>query len=57
MQKSIDNGLKKEGVLQGGLRLSRKARDFMVQARRLKDIEARTGLLSSYALAVSEEKW
>ncbi|MCP4343680.1 MAG: L-serine ammonia-lyase [Desulfobulbaceae bacterium] len=55
MQKSIDTGLKKEGVLHGGLKLPRKARDFMAQARRLKDTEARTGLLSSYALAVSEE--
>lgn len=55
MKISIDNGLKKEGVLQGGLKLPRKARDFMVQAKRLKDTEARTGLLSSYALAVSEE--
>jgi L-serine dehydratase len=55
MQKSIDTGLKKEGVLHGGLKLPRKARDFMAQARRLKDTEARTGILSSYALAVSEE--
>lgn len=55
MQKSIDSGLGKEGVLHGGLNLPRKARDFMVQARRLKEIEARTGILSSYALAVAEE--
>lgn len=55
MQESIDTGLKKEGVLHGGLKLPRKARDFMAQARRLKDTEARTGILSSYALAVSEE--
>ncbi|CAG36915.1 L-serine ammonia-lyase [Desulfotalea psychrophila] len=55
MQESIDAGLKREGVLQGGLKLSRKARDFMVQARRLKDTEGRTGLLSGYALAVAEE--
>ena len=55
MQESIDSGLKKEGVLHGGLGLSRKARDFIAKARRLKDIEARTGLLSGYALAVSEE--
>lgn len=55
MQESIASGLKKEGVLHGGLKLSRKARDFIVKARRLKDIEARTGLLSGYALAVSEE--
>ena len=55
MQQSINSGLDKEGVLQGGLRLPRKARDFMVQTRRLKETEARTGLLSSYALAVAEE--
>lgn len=55
MQKSIDTGLKREGVLHGGLKLQRKARDFMVQARRLRTSEARTGLLSGYALAVSEE--
>lgn len=55
MQDSIDIGLKREGVLHGGLKLQRKARDFMVQARRLKTSEARTGLLSGYALAVSEE--
>ena len=55
MQKSIDSGLKKEGVLHGELKLPRKARDFLVQARRLKDTESRTGLLASYALAVAEE--
>lgn len=55
MQECINSGLDKEGVLHGGLRLPRKARDFMVQARRLKETEARTGLLSSYALAVAEE--
>ncbi len=55
MQQCINTGLKKEGVLHGGLKLPRKARDFIVQARRLKGIEARTGILSSYALAVSEE--
>lgn len=55
MQQCIDSGLNKEGVLHGGLKLPRKARDFMVQARRLKETEARTGILSGYALAVSEE--
>lgn len=55
MKKSIDSGLNREGVLPGGLKLPRKARDIMVQARRLKDVEARTGLLSGYALAVAEE--
>ncbi len=55
MQDCISTGLKKEGVLQGGLKLPRKARDFMARAKRLKDDESRTSLLSSYALAVSEE--
>lgn len=55
IQQCIETGLQKEGVLHGGLRLPRKARDFMVQARRLKETEARTGILSGYALAVSEE--
>ncbi len=55
MQKCIESGLQKEGMLHGGLKLPRKARDFKTKAGRLKDTEARTGLLSSYALAVSEE--
>lgn len=55
MQAAIDQGLKKEGVLHGGLKLPRKARDMMVKARRLRENEARTGLLSAYALAVAEE--
>lgn len=55
MQTSIDNGLKKEGVLHGGLKLQRKARDVLVKARRLRETEGRTGLLSGYALAVAEE--
>lgn len=55
MQESIDQGLQKEGVLQGGLKLPRKARDVLVKARRLREAESRTGLLSGYALAVAEE--
>lgn len=55
MQVSIDQGLNREGVLQGGLNLPRKARDILVKARRLKETEARTGILSGYALAVAEE--
>ncbi|WP_028585654.1 L-serine ammonia-lyase [Desulfogranum mediterraneum] len=55
MQAAIDRGLNRGGVLQGGLYLPRKARSVMVQARRLRESEARTGLLSGYALAVAEE--
>ncbi len=55
MKEAIARGLDTDGILQGGLHLPRKARDFMVKARRLKESEARTGLLSGYALAVSEE--
>lgn len=55
MLESIESGLQKEGVLKGGLKLPRKARDFIAQTRRLKEDETRTGLLSGYALAVAEE--
>ncbi|MGE4401688.1 MAG: L-serine ammonia-lyase [Desulfobulbus sp.] len=55
MKEAIDRGLRNDGVLHGGLNLPRKARNFMVKSRRLNESEARTGLLSSYALAVSEE--
>ena len=55
MKSSIDRGLNRDGVLHGGLNLPRKARDILVKSRRLKETEARTGILSGYALAVSEE--
>ncbi|MPM89033.1 L-serine dehydratase 1 [bioreactor metagenome] len=56
MQTTIHNGLNHEGVLPGGLKFPRKAAAFYAQTRALgKSWRTRTGLISSYALAVSEE--
>ncbi|MFP4364426.1 MAG: L-serine ammonia-lyase [Spirochaetia bacterium] len=55
MQSAIKRGLKSEGVLPGGLKLQRKAKSFFAKTKRNSDVFQRTGLLSSYALAVSEE--
>ena len=54
MQEAIHGGLSDEGCLPGGLHLQRKARNVLVKTQRLRDGEQRTGLLSAYALAVSE---
>ncbi|NLW82275.1 MAG: serine dehydratase [Desulfovibrionales bacterium] len=55
MSASIERGLTTEGVLPGGLRLPRRACSFHQKAL-LGGAELRqTGLLTSYALAVSEE--
>ncbi len=54
MQAAIRAGLREEGALPGALRLMRKARSVLAQAARLKRDEARTGLVSAYALAVAE---
>ena len=55
MWAAIDAGLKHDGVLPGGLKLPRKARNLYQKARFLKREFRRTGLLSAYATAVSEE--
>lgn len=54
MQEAITAGLTSEGCLPGGLNLQRKARSFQTRAKLLRKSTNRTGLLSSYALAVSE---
>ncbi|HDQ39693.1 MAG TPA: L-serine ammonia-lyase [Desulfonatronum sp.] len=54
MQQSLQTGLKTEGALPGGLNLQRKAYSFLIRAKQLRKSINRTGLLSSYALAVSE---
>ena len=53
MQNAIDRGLICEDVLPGSLHLARKARGVYQQSENR--AEKRTGLLSAYALAVSEE--
>ncbi len=55
MQKSIQNGLSKEGYLPGKLKLARKSHSFLLKTKRNSTVFQRTGLISSYALAVSEE--
>lgn len=55
MQQSVRNGLEHEDVLPGGLRLARKAYSFYKKASAQRADLARTGLLSAYSLAVSEE--
>lgn len=54
MQEAVAAGLDEEGALPGGLNLQRKARSFLSRTRQLRRGASRTGLLSAYALAVSE---
>ncbi|MBR1777937.1 MAG: L-serine ammonia-lyase [Alphaproteobacteria bacterium] len=55
MQACVRRGLEHEDVLPGGLRLARKAYSFYKKALAQRPDLSRTGLLSAYALAVSEE--
>ena len=55
MSATIKNGIATEGVLPGGLRLPRKARNFFLKAQNLRRPMRRTGLLSAYAYASAEE--
>eukprot|EP01029_Cantina_marsupialis_P012159 TRINITY_DN26840_c0_g1_i1.p1 TRINITY_DN26840_c0_g1~~TRINITY_DN26840_c0_g1_i1.p1 ORF type:complete len:566 (-),score=215.24 TRINITY_DN26840_c0_g1_i1:43-1740(-) len=55
MQKSITSGLKRMGVLSGGLNLPRKARSSWLKAKRTHPNMQRSPLVFAYALAVSEE--
>ena len=55
MQTSIKNGLSKEGVLPGKLKLPRKAQSFFVKGQNFATPFKRRSQLFSYALAVSEE--
>ncbi len=55
MQEAISSGLSTEGVIPGKLKLPRKSMDVMAGARRLKEDEGKSGVISGYALAVSEE--
>lgn len=55
MKAAIDRGIRCDGVLPGKLRLQRKARSYHQKAKRATAGFRRTGLVASYALAVSEE--
>jgi L-serine dehydratase len=55
MAAAVERGLSAEGVLPGELRLPRKARSYLLKARRSGEPFRRTGLLAAFALAVAEE--
>lgn len=55
MEKTIETGLNKTGVLPGTLKYPRKAQMFYKKARREGNRLKNTGLTFAYALAVSEE--
>jgi L-serine dehydratase len=55
MQMSIANGLNREGVIPGSLKLQRKAVTFHVKSKNVGMIMGEIGQLFAYALAVSEE--
>ena len=55
MNRSIAAGISTEGVLPGGLKLPRKARNYFLKALSLRKDLQRTGLLTAYAYAVAEE--
>lgn len=55
MQQSMENGLKKEGLLPGGLKLQRKAAAYYAKSVGLKDYARVTSRIFAYALAVAEE--
>ncbi len=55
MEEAVKRGLNSEGVLPGELKLERKARSYFLKAKNSSRDFQRTGYLSAYALAVSEE--
>ncbi len=55
MCQSIEEGLKNEGVLPGGLGVHRKAATYWVKSKGYTDVMKSRGALYAYALAVSEE--
>jgi L-serine dehydratase len=55
MQAAIDRGLQGKGILPGIIKLPRKARSYHARAISRGGLLARTGTLSAYGLAVSEE--
>lgn len=55
MQDTIKRGLEAEGVLEGGLHLSRKAASYFIKSKSFSGSLKKKTLTFSYALAVSEE--
>jgi len=55
MQTSIDEGLRNEGLIPGGLKLQRKASSYLAKSKSLSGHAKTMSKLFSYALAVSEQ--
>ena len=55
MKDSITRGLDQEGVLPGSIKLPRKAHNYYIKSQHSHGILMEQGLLSAFALAVSEE--
>ncbi|PIE67760.1 MAG: L-serine ammonia-lyase [Deltaproteobacteria bacterium] len=55
MQESLERGLNNEGVIPGGLGISRRARSLHTKAQTLNARFKNDGLIAAYAYAVSEE--
>ncbi len=55
MQAAVDRGLQGKGILPGIIKLPRKAKSYHARAIARGGLLARTGTLSAYGLAVSEE--
>ena len=55
MNETVERGLATTGVLPGGLKLPRHARELFLKARALRADLQRTGLVAAYAYAANEE--
>ncbi len=55
MQQAIERGIENEGIIPGGLRLSRKASSYYVKANSYRSTLKRRSMTFAFALAVSEE--
>ncbi len=55
MENSIKEGLENEGVIQGGLKVRRRASSYYLRAQSYQGSMQRRGLTLAYALAVSEQ--
>lgn len=54
MQRALKQGLSESGTLPGALKVRRKAKSYLERAQNMKPDMQRSGMLSAYALAVSE---
>ncbi len=55
MQQAVERGIENEGMIPGGLKLSRKASSYYVKSKSYRSTLKRKSLTYAYALAVAEE--